>query len=148
MKFLERELIDLEVEVQSAEEAIRAAGSLLVSGGAADASYVEAMVQAYRDKGPYFVLAPHIALPHAKAEDGVHEASVAFVRLKQPVVFGHQTNDPVDLVFALGSASNADHIALLRRLTLILNDPNHVQCFREARSPEDIENIILRRNEA
>ncbi|GJM74103.1 hypothetical protein HMSSN036_63190 [Paenibacillus macerans] len=117
MHFMEKGLISLDIEAEDAEQAIRAAGQLLVDSGAAEGSYVEAMVSAYRNNGPYIVIAPHIALPHAKAENGVREASVSFVRLRRPVVFGHPENDPVELVFALGSSSSSDHIALLRRLT-------------------------------
>lgn len=105
MHFMEKGLISLDIEAEDAEQAIRAAGQLLVDSGAAEGSYVEAMVSAYRNNGPYIVIAPHIALPHAKAENGVREASVSFVRLRRPVAFGHPENDPVELVFALGSSS-------------------------------------------
>lgn len=89
MHFMEKGLISLDIEAEDAEQAIRAAGQLLVDSGAAEGSYVEAMVSAYRNNGPYIVIAPHIALPHAKAENGVREASVSFVRLRRPVAFGH-----------------------------------------------------------
>ena len=144
MRFLEQDLISLDAEAKDAEEAIRLAGRLLVNGGTADNRYVEAMVAAYREKGPYFVLAPHIALPHAKAEDGVNEASVSFVRLRRPVPFGHAHNDPVELVFALGSSSSADHIALLRKLTTLLNDPANVQAMKEAATAGDIEALLAK----
>lgn len=138
MKFLQPNLIRLDAEVQHAVDAIRAAGELLEAAGTADVSYTDAMVESYRDNGPYFVLAPGIALPHAKADSGVNEASVSFVRLKRAVAFGHKTNDPVDLVFALGSSASSDHIAMLRKLTLLLNDPDKVRALRAARSPEDV----------
>ncbi|MEK5166534.1 PTS sugar transporter subunit IIA [Paenibacillus sp. FSL R5-0527] len=142
MHFMEKGLISLDIEAEDAEQAIRAAGQLLVDSGAAEGSYVEAMVSAYRNNGPYIVIAPHIALPHAKAENGVREASVSFVRLRRPVVFGHPENDPVELVFALGSSSSSDHIALLRRLTTLLNDPANVEALKEAKTAEEIESII------
>lgn len=144
MKFLTQSMVKLDVEAETPEEAIRAAGSLLVESGAADECYVQAMVDSYTEKGPYFVLAPQIALPHAKAENGVNEASVSLVRLKRPVAFGHSANDPVDLVFALGSSSNAEHIALLRRLTRMLNDPRNIEAIRNAKQYTDIENVIAR----
>jgi PTS system ascorbate-specific IIA component len=130
MKYLENNMIALDVEAKTPEQAIRAAGDLLVASGAAESSYVDAMVESYRTKGPYFILAPHIAIPHAKPEQGVHEASVSFVRLRMPVSFGHKTNDPVTLVFALGSASNDEHIALLQKLTLMLNDAGNIEALK------------------
>ena len=142
MKFLQDELIELDADAGTPEEAIRAAGSLLTAAGAAAAAYTEAMLESYREQGPYFVIAPGIALPHAKAESGVFEAAVSFVRLKRPVVFGHRTNDPVDLVFALGSTSGADHIAMLRKLTLLLNDPKRVGALRTANRREDVRDLL------
>ena len=143
MKFLQDELIELDADAGTPEEAIRAAGSLLTSLGAASAAYTEAMLDSYRERGPYFVIAPGIALPHAKAESGVFEAAVSFVRLRRPVAFGHRTNDPVDLVFALVSASGADHIAMLRKLTLLLNDPKRVEALRRAKRREDVRELFI-----
>jgi PTS system ascorbate-specific IIA component len=132
MKYLEKNMIALDVEAETPEQAIRAAGDLLVASGAAEPSYVDAMIESYRTKGPYFILAPHIAIPHAKTEDGVHEASVSFVRLRTPVSFGHKTNDPVSLIFALGSATNDEHIALLQKLTLLLNNAGNIETLKTA----------------
>lgn len=143
MKFLQTDLIRLNAEAATPEDAIRAAGALLTAAGTADAAYSEAMVESFREKGPYFVLAPGIALPHAKADSGVQEASVSFVRLKQPVAFGHKTNDPVDLVFALGSATNEEHIAMLRKLTVLLNDPGNIETLRKAETVEDVRALLL-----
>ena len=142
MRFLDKGLISLDVEAPDAEAAIRAAGQLLVNEGAVENRYVDAMIASYKEKGPYFVLAPHIALPHAKPEDGVNEASVSLVRLKQPIAFGHKNNDPVELVFALGASSSSEHIALLRKLTTLLNDPGHIKQLREAATPEEVSHLL------
>ncbi|AZS15870.1 PTS sugar transporter subunit IIA [Paenibacillus lutimineralis] len=144
MKFLEPSLIALDVEAETAEEAIRLAGGLLAKAGAAEERYADAMVESYRDKGPYFVLAPHIALPHARAEDGVKEASVSLLRLRKPVVFGHAANDPVQLVFALGGSSSSEHIAMLRKLTTLLSSPDNVEQFKHAADVETIQQLIRR----
>ncbi|MCV4231504.1 PTS sugar transporter subunit IIA [Virgibacillus sp. LDC1] len=142
MKFLEPSLIALDVEAETAEEAIRLAGELLAKAGAAEERYADAMVKSYRDRGPYFVLAPHIALPHARAEDGVKEASVSLIKLKKPVVFGHAANDPVQLVFALGGSSSSEHIAMLRKLTTLLSSPGSIEQFMQATDVETIQQLI------
>lgn len=144
MKFLEPSLIALDVEAETAEEAIRLAGGLLAKAGAAEERYADAMVESYRDKGPYFVLAPHIALPHARAEDGVKEASVSLLRLRKPVIFGHVANDPVQLIFALGGSSSSEHIAMLRKLTTLLSSPDNVEQFKLAADVETIQQLIRR----
>lgn len=142
MKFLEKGIVEVGVEVADAEGAIEAAGNLLIQEGLVEKSYMEAMKRSYKENGPYFVLAPSIAIPHARPEDGVNEASVSFVQLKEPVVFGHSSNDPVRLVFGLGASSSDEHLTLIRKLTGLLNDSANVERLTTATSYEDIKNIL------
>jgi ascorbate PTS system EIIA or EIIAB component len=144
MKFIEENLAAFNVEAATPEEAIRAAGDLLVAGGAAEETYTEAMVSSYHKNGPYFVLAPQIALPHARPEDGVKEASVSFVKLKKPIVFGNKANDPVQLVFALGASSSDEHLQILQKLMVMLSDISNVEKLKQISSYEQIQEILGR----
>lgn len=144
MKFLEENLVALDVEVSSPEEAIRAAGKLLVDGGAVEEGYVDAMVASYQKNGPYFVLAPKIALPHARPEDGVNEASVSFVRLKNAVAFGSQANDPVQFVFALGASSSDGHLQILQRLIVLLSNQENIEKLTTLTNYHEINELIGR----
>lgn len=142
MKFLEESIVKLGVEVSNAYEAIEAAGHLLAEDELIEETYIEAMKNAYKENGPYFVLAPHIAIPHARPEDGVKEASVSLIQLKNSVEFGHSINDPVRLVFGLGASSSDEHLTLLRRLTLLLNDSVNIEKLTNATTYEEIKNIV------
>src|SRR5664279_1589635 len=62
---LDNASVSLGDEYRTPDNAIRAAGQLLINDGLAEPRYVEAMVEAFRDLGPYIVLAPGIAMPHA-----------------------------------------------------------------------------------
>lgn len=142
MRFLDKNLVRFGVEARNAEEAIRCAGKLLWQEGLINEKYCEAMVDSFRKYGPYFVIAPHIAIPHARPEDGVIEASVSFVQLKKPVAFGHQTNDPVHLVFALGASSQEEHLCLLQKLSVLLSNSDHVSLLKQAATYNQISRII------
>ncbi|AUJ25549.1 MULTISPECIES: PTS sugar transporter subunit IIA [Virgibacillus] len=142
MKFLEKNIIQLDVEVKNPEDAIMKAGQLLMKDGLVEPSYVEAMKQAYNKNGPYFVLAPQIAIPHARPEDGVNEAAVSLVQLKEAISFGHAINDPVRLVFGLGASSSAEHLKLLRKLTTLLNDPQNIEQLLQATTIDQVQKTI------
>jgi PTS system ascorbate-specific IIA component len=142
MRFLDEQMVAFNVMVDSAEEAIREAGKLLLASRAVSEDYIEAMVASYRKNGPYFVLAPRIALPHARPEDGASEACVSLLQLKHPVSFGHPANDPVKLVFALGASSSEEHLQLLQRLSAILGNPDNITKLIEAENYQIITNII------
>jgi ascorbate PTS system EIIA or EIIAB component len=142
MKFLEKNIVALDVAATSAEDAIRAAGQLLVEEKLVEAHYTDAMVDSYKTNGPYFVLAPQIALPHARPEDGVNEASVSFVRLRDSVAFGNPANDPVKLVFALGASSSDEHLQIIQKLMKLLGDSANVEALKTVSNYEEIKLLI------
>lgn len=113
-----RAIAAAEVDVAAAdwEAAIRAATALLVRHAAATVDYADSCVNLVRRHGPYIVVAPGIALAHARPEDGALGLAVAVARLHRPVRFGHPSNDPVDLVFAFASPNHDAHVGLLAAL--------------------------------
>lgn len=135
-------LVDLDAHPRDAEHAIRLAGRLLVRGGLATDTYVEAMVMAYRELGPYIVLAPQIAMPHARPEHGARRGGIAVLRLASPVPFGHPENDPVRVVIPLVGVDATAHIAVLRELSTVLLDPAAVSTLLESDDPADIPRLF------
>lgn len=102
--------------------AVRAATQLLITTGAVSATYVERCVDIVREQGPYIVIAPGIALAHARPEDGAKALGLTAVCLTAPVRFGHPTNDPVDVVFAFSSPDPDAHVGLISALARALAD--------------------------
>jgi len=101
------------------------------------------MVKGFQDVGPYIVLAPSIAIPHARPEHGVLEQGVSIIRLKKPVVFGHPTNDPVQLVCAICGTDATNHIGMLQSLAGILGDKAKLEVLLNAKDKEEILKIIF-----
>lgn len=97
-------------------EAVRLASGLLEDAGAVTSDYPRRCIEMIEEHGPYVVLAPGIALAHARPEDGVLRLGIAVVTLVDPVAFGHPDNDPVDVVFAFGSPDGDQHVGLLSSL--------------------------------
>lgn len=133
-----REAILIDNDAATAEDAILAAGNALVASGACSEAYVEAMLANYREFGPYFVIAPGLAMPHARPEQGAKHAQLSFVRLRQPVVFGHAENDPVRLVLGLSATGQDEHIALIQQLVTLLGDEPTWHLFLNSTDPDRI----------
>ena len=122
-KILTEDLVALDVTgLTTPEDVIRYSGQLLVNAGKVQPSYVEKMLDAFHNLGPYIVMGPGIAMPHARAGGDVSSPGISFVRLKEPVAFGHPENDPVVLVFALAGTAHDDHIVILQALSELLGD--------------------------
>ena len=120
--YLTRDLIKLQVEVEDWQGALRAGGDMLVRAGFCEPRYIEAMISAVKDLGPYMVLAPGIALAHARPEDGVLKMGMSIMTLATPVEFGAEENDPVKLVISFGGVDNKSHMGMLQELAIFLSD--------------------------
>ena len=124
--------------------AVRAAGNLLEASGATEARYTEAMLRAAEELGPYIVIAPGLALPHARPEDGARRACMAVITLDPPVAFGSPENDPVRVVIALGAADADGHVLALAQLMAALENPEDMNALLRARTREDVTRVLLR----
>lgn len=134
--------VQARVTVRSWEEAADYVGQLLLKAGKVQASYISAMKRALIEMGPYAVIAPGIALLHARPEDGVVEPCLGLITLSEPVRFGHSQNDPVDIVFALGATDKRSHILALQQLGLLLGKEEKLKAIRAAQLGHALVEII------
>lgn len=124
------------------EHAIEFAGDLLVASGRATPDYTTAMVEVLDTHGPYFVIAPGIALAHAKPADSVLSTGLSLVTLAEPIVFGNAANDPVKLVIGLCAIDHDSHLEMLAELSSLLSDDITVNILLNARDTEEIRSIF------
>lgn len=128
----------LDADAADWREAIRRSGELLVSTGATDPAYTEAMIRTVEEHGPYIVIAPGFALAHSRPDESVHRTRMSFVRLAEPIAFGNAANDPVTLVMALAAADSSAHREALAALAGVLADPARRSLLDQARTREDV----------
>ena len=81
-KLLTKDCIQLANFVQSWQEAIHLAASPLVQQHKIEQRYVEAMIRSIEHHGPYVVITPKVAIPHARPSDGVHELAISLLCLQ------------------------------------------------------------------
>lgn len=137
-----RQAIDIDNPASNAVEAIKAAGQALCQSGACSAEYVQAMVASFQEFGPYFVIAPGLAMPHARPEQGAIKAQLSLVRLREPVIFGHAENDPVQVLLGLSATSSDRHIQLIQHIVTLLADENNLHILMNSRDPEQLYQLI------
>lgn len=123
-------------------DAVRAAGDVLVATGATDDAYTDAMIRGIEDLGPYVVIAPGFALPHARPSEAVHRAAISWVGLAEPVEFGSADNDPVRLVVALAAPDPKAHVAIMSELASVLTQEDLLAALIEAETPERVRDML------
>jgi len=142
------ELVQVGVKVNDWQEAIHVAGKLMADDAAVEPRYADAMIRVAKEFGPYIVVAPGIALPHARPEDGVVKASIAVVRLDTPVNFGNKDNDPVYLLVALAAIDHNQHIDGLRELAGVLGDEENIKLIKAAKTKEELLKVFWSKSSA
>jgi len=134
-KYLTEDVIQLNLDVENLEAAVRAGGALLLKSGKA---YIDAMVRTVQETGAYMVLAPGLALMHARPEDGVLDVGLSLVTLKNPVEFGSKANDPVKLVISFCAIDHEAHVDVLKALAQFLRFESNQQLLKHASAPSDV----------
>jgi mannitol operon transcriptional antiterminator len=129
-------------ECMSWEDAVKTAGALMERNGAVEASYTEAMMNGLRKHGPYMVVAPGVALLHARPQDGVNEVGMSLQIVRGGVAFGHSSRDPVRLVFAFGTTDPQSHLQALSHLMSLFNDEQRLNALMQAMSVEEALHLL------
>jgi DNA-binding GntR family transcriptional regulator/mannitol/fructose-specific phosphotransferase system IIA component (Ntr-type) len=127
--------------------AVLQAGHLLFSTGAAEEHYGQAMVNTANRLGPYFVVAPGIAVAHALPSEGVLKPALSMLTLNPPLPFGHSENDPVRLLIAIAAVDTSQHVEALKEIADVLSDPVRQKALMAAESPQEAFNILTRKEE-
>ncbi|CDF57432.1 PTS sugar transporter subunit IIA [Thermobrachium celere] len=139
---LTEDMIRINVEANNWEEAIREGTKIMKKKNYVEECYEETIINNIKTLGPYMVIAPGIVLSHARPENGVKKLSMSLTLLKNPVVFGHETNDPVKLVITIAAVDNETHLkALSQLMELLMNEVDMERIFN-AKSKDEIISII------
>lgn len=129
--------IQFKVTARDWRDALRVAAEPLLAAGHITPDYVAGMIASVEQLGPYIVIAPGLALGHARPSASVKDTSFAIASLATPVKFGNAANDPVDLVIILASISADDHLCLMRKMVEFLNQAANLDRLRQGTSRAD-----------
>lgn len=139
---LTHDCVALDVPAATWEEAVLAAGALLERAGIAGPAYTGSMIDNVETNGPYIVVAPGFAFAHARPSAAVHRTGMSWVRLANPVAFGHKTNDPVDLVVALAAKDDGAHAKAMAELAKTIGNAEKRAALGAAAMPGEILGIL------
>jgi len=132
----------LQQRATSWRECFQLAGKALVTSNRVRDSYIQEMIDAFEELGPYMVIAPGIALAHGRPSKSVLETGLSLVTLSEPVVFGSVSNDPVRLVIGLAAVDHDSHIDLMAALSELLMDETKVNILLQADKEPEVRQTI------
>lgn len=121
------------------KEAIRQAADPLLSAGKIESSYIDAMIDVVEKNGPFINIGPHIALAHARPENGVKEMGMALMKV-DPAVNLVNEDHPITLFFVLAASDNTKHLEALRELATTLEDSDSLARLENATTVDELVN--------
>ena len=139
----ENKSIRLQAEANSWQEAVKVGVDLLVEAGVVEPRYFQAILDGVERFGPYFVIAPGLAMPHGRPEEGVKKNGFALVTLKTPMVFNHEDNDPVDILITLAAVDARTHQEEgIMQIVNLFEDEANFDRLRTCRSEQEVLDLI------
>lgn len=139
---LKEEFIQIRSVVTDWKEAIRTAAEPLWKNGCITEDYIQAMIENIVKMGPYIVIAPKVAIPHARPEDGVNELSMSLLKLRNTVPLTDQKIHDIHLVIVLAAIDGETHLKALSQLTELLSEEKNMREMTLAETSNEIFNLI------
>ncbi|HEC2153535.1 TPA: PTS sugar transporter subunit IIA [Staphylococcus delphini] len=141
LEMLTEDKINVRECVASWEEAIKEASQPLVDQAYFSQSYVDAMIDSVYRHGPYIVIAPEIAIAHARPNNNVNKVGVSLLKLNQHINFGKKSHY-ASLVFVFSAVDTHSHLDILQSLARILGDVETVNHLIQSQNEAEILSII------
>ncbi|WP_297202601.1 PTS sugar transporter subunit IIA [uncultured Pluralibacter sp.] len=136
--------INVQEKVASWQEALDICARPLLQAKIIDPEYVAAIIEQHQKLGPYYVLAPGLAMPHARPEEGANGLGLSLLKLREGVSFGAAEDAPVDVIIMLAAPDRHSHIEMISALAELFSSDEDLQQLHQAQTLEEIKNIINR----
>ena len=137
MELLKKENVQIVKEARDWREAIRISVTPLENGNYVVPRYKEEIISNVESMGAYIVLAPNIALPHARPEQGVLKSQIAITLFENEVKFENK-EIPVRLFITLAAADSDSHLNALMKISDLLQDGETVEKILNSVNEEEL----------
>ncbi|ANS84865.1 PTS sugar transporter subunit IIA [Vibrio scophthalmi] len=114
---LTEQRISIVDDISNWQDAIHLVCQPLIESGDIQPEYVDAIINSTLELGPYYVLAPMIAMPHARPEQGVNNNALSLLVVRNGVEFHSEDNDPVKILLLLAAKDSNQHIELITSIS-------------------------------
>lgn len=124
------------------KDAIQKSCQSLIENQSIEPGYVDAICRSHEEIGPYYVVGPGIAMPHARPEDGVNRLSLAITVIQDGVNFNSKDNDPVKLLVTLAATDKNSHVEAIAQLAELFMNEDDIAQICNAKSNNEVLAII------
>lgn len=139
-EFVEKSRCRFIKNVDGWEDSIRQSCKSLEVDGAVTGEYADEIIACVKKYGPYIVITPGIALPHAMHNsNNAKESAISFMKVEQPVSFDDDNPDKnATLFFTLAARDTDEHLENMRRLFKMLTNEKLCDDLQNVSSEADL----------
>ncbi|QTN00502.1 PRD domain-containing protein [Sediminibacillus dalangtanensis] len=141
-ELLTEEMIQLVDEVEGWEKAIKLASRPLLDRNFIEQAYIDSMIDDIKTLGPYVVIAPRIAIPHSRPENGVNKVGISLLKSSESISFSDQEKHQANLIFVLAAIDNETHLKALSQLTNLLGEEENINRLIETSNKQEILELV------
>ncbi|MDY5060458.1 PTS sugar transporter subunit IIA [Staphylococcus simulans] len=141
LDILTKDKIKVQDQVPDWSQAITEAAQPLLEQDYIETGYIDAMIDSVKEFGPYIVIAPEIAIAHARPEDNVNKVGLSLLKLNESINFAEDSHY-ASLIFVLSATDNTSHLNVLQSLAGLLGNKEVVNQLLESKNSDEIIEII------
>ena len=135
--FIENNSIRLGLTAKDWQEAVKLSVDPLIESGAVLPEYYDAIIASTKEHGPYYILTPGMAMPHARPEAGVQRDAFSLITLTEPVTF--TDGKEVSVLLTLAATSSAIHASVaIPQIIALFELDNAIDRLLACKTPEDV----------
>lgn len=142
LQVIEKGFIQTMDKVDTWKDAIQIAAAPLVKKKYIKESYIDAMIQTVLDLGSYIVIAPYVAMPHARSDGRVLKNAISILKLKEPIYFDEQEDSKALFIMPLACVDNNHHLTMLSCIADILGDVEKMNQILETNDKQQLYEIF------
>ncbi|MHC5267817.1 PTS sugar transporter subunit IIA [Enterococcus sp. LJL98] len=145
--FKKNKLVDYPIkQPKNWEEAIHLSCQTLLKEQYITEEYITEIVQAIKQFGPYIVIMPNIAMPHAEGNPkSVIKSGISFTKFHTPVFFYDektQEEKSAQLFFTLAAQNADEHLQNITRLTDLLSNDTLIEALLKTENEGTFDNLL------
>ena len=139
---IENKAIQINVEAENWQDAVKKSIIPLIDSKAVESKYLKAVIDSTIKFGPYYIISNHVAMPHARPENGVNKSAFSLVILKKPVQFDKDKRK-IRILITLAAASSAIHVSVsLPQVVASFESDDIIEKLLNATSQEEVIKIL------
>lgn len=126
------------------KEAIRLSCHKLLEHDYIGEDYVEGIIDCVEKYGPYIVILPHVAMPHASpVEFKINKSGIAFTKFKEPIQFPENNHvKEANLFFTVSAKDATEHLNNIVNLMELLSGESVIETLMKTDNMMDFEKLL------